>query len=177
MFAFDRSHHQIGDDIEADLLRSSFVALNEHIDGISAPLQGPPGPKGDAGPDGPAGRDGVDGEPGPAGPAGADSTVQGPQGPAGADVRDNGDGRVVVDMTDATSYGPFYVASGPQGPQGDRGSDGSQGPAGEVSNQQLNDAIAGTARNTNSVELIDTSSITDPVQLMLANKINEMLNA
>ncbi|MBI5818054.1 MAG: hypothetical protein HZA88_03635 [Verrucomicrobia bacterium] len=43
MFAFDLSHHQIGDDIEADLLRRNFNALNKRIDGISVPLQGSPG--------------------------------------------------------------------------------------------------------------------------------------
>ncbi|MBI5686082.1 MAG: hypothetical protein HZC54_13500 [Verrucomicrobia bacterium] len=54
---------------------------------------------------------------------------------------------------------------------------GPQGIPGEVTAQQLTDAIATTSANTNAVQLLDTSGITDPVQLMLANKINEMLNA
>jgi hypothetical protein len=70
---------------------------------------------------------------GPAGPQGsngADSTVPGPQGPAGNDgrsvvnVRDSGDGRAMVRLTDGSTYGPFTVAGGPQGPQGNNGNDG-----------------------------------------------------
>jgi hypothetical protein len=39
-------------------------------------------------------------------------------------VRDSGDGRAIVDMSDGSSYGPFTVAGGPQGPQGNSGNDG-----------------------------------------------------
>ncbi|MFA6562101.1 MAG: hypothetical protein WCV00_09375 [Verrucomicrobiia bacterium] len=70
------------------------------------------------------GPQGLQGDPGP----------QGEQGPAGADgrsvtnVRDNGDGRVVVDMSDGSSYGPFSVANGPQGAAGEPGPAGPPGP-------------------------------------------------
>jgi len=66
---------------------------------------------------------------GPAGPQG-DRGSDGGQGPAGNDgrsvvnVRDSGDGRAIVDMSDGSSYGPFTVAGGPQGPQGNNGVDG-----------------------------------------------------
>jgi hypothetical protein len=39
-------------------------------------------------------------------------------------VRDNGDGRAVVEMSDGSSYGPFTVASGPPGSNGSNGADG-----------------------------------------------------
>jgi hypothetical protein len=43
--------------------------------------------------------------------------------------------------------------------------------------EKAKQAIANSSANTNTVQLLDTSSITDPVQLMLANKINEMIQA
>ena len=63
-----------------------------------------------------------------------DATPAGPQGPQGA----QGD------------PGPQGDPGGPQGPQGDPGPPGPQGAAGEVTAQQLADAIAGTARNPNA---------------------------
>jgi len=76
-----------------------------------------------------------------------------------------GDGTITCVMTDGTVFGPFPLPAGPQG------------PAGEVTSQQLSDAIAGTSANCNSVQLLDTSNITDPIQLDQANKINELINA
>ena len=134
MPTFDPNHPQDGEDVEADLLRNNFNALNDKIEAIPTPQQGPPGEKG--GP-GERGEKGDPGKPGPAGPPGADSTVPGPAGNDGrgiTNVRDNGDGRVVIDMTDYASYGPFYAASGPVGPQGQPGNDGQQGPAGPAGN-------------------------------------------
>ena len=64
-----------------------------------------------------------------------DATPAGPPGPQGA----QGD------------PGPQGDPGGPQGPQGDPGPPGPQGAAGEVTAQQLADAIAGTARNPNGI--------------------------
>ncbi len=169
-------------------LRDNFNALNDKIEAIPDPQQGPPGPPG------------ADSTvPGPVGPAGADSTVPGPQGSTGpegrgiASVYDDGYGRAVVQMSDGATYGPFTIASGPAGGQGSPGSDGrsvtnirdtgsgsfmvdmsdgssygpftppagQQGPAGEVSNQQLNDAINGTPRNVDGFSQLYIT-ISDP---------------
>jgi len=65
---------------------------------------------------------------GPQGPQG-DPGPQGPQGDPG---------------------GPPGPA-GPQGPQGEAGPAGPQGPTGEVTNQQLTDAIATTALNPSAI--------------------------
>ncbi|MBI3881985.1 MAG: hypothetical protein HY301_18225 [Verrucomicrobia bacterium] len=54
-----------------------------------------------------------------------------------------------------------------------------------MSNAQLGDAInntlataaANSSANSNGVALIDTSGITDPVMLILADKINELITA
>ncbi|MCX7009712.1 MAG: hypothetical protein NTY53_21130, partial [Kiritimatiellaeota bacterium] len=138
-------------------IRNNLNALKELIDAD---------PPGQVGPAGPAGRDGTDGGVGPAGPAGRDGIdggqgPQGEQGPPGNDGRalvgvvDNGLGQVELQMSDGTNYGPFTVASGPQGIQGP------QGPMGEVSAQQLADAIGTTSANTNSVATLDTS-MSDP---------------
>jgi len=50
---------------------------------------------------------------------------------------------------------------------------GPQGPPGEVSSQQLSDAIAGTSANTNAVELLAADA---DLPTVIA-KINEMLTA
>jgi len=168
MATFDPNHPQNGDEIEADLLRNNFNALNEKIDAI------------------------------PSGPAG-------PEGRHVVNVRDNGDGRAVVEMSDGSSYGPFWVSSGPPGSNGSNGADGRsitqvrdngdgtlsvdmsdgstygpfampagpQGPPGEVSAQQLSDAIAGTSANTNAVEWLAADADLPTV----VAKINELLTA
>ena len=110
---------------------------------------------------------------------------QGPQGPAGSDgrsitnVRDSGDGRAIVDMSDGSSYGPFTVAGGPAGPPGGQGDKGDKGDPGDVSSQQLSDAIGGTSANSNSVQPLDTTGFSDPPTLndllAVANKLNELI--
>ena len=56
-----------------------------------------------------------------------------------------------------------------------------QGPPGEVTAQQLTDAIAGTSANTNAVQLLDTGTFTDPPSaadlMAVANKLNELIQA
>ena len=70
---------------------------------------------------------------------------------------------------------------GDKGDTGGLGPEGPAGPAGEVTTQQMNDAIGAaigrTSNYTNAVALIDTSGISDPVSLMLAEKYNEMFLA
>jgi hypothetical protein len=94
-----------------------------------------------------------------------------------ASVYDYGDGRVVIQTTDGNSYGPFSAATGPQGPPG---TDGAPGPMGEVSAQQLSDAIAGTANNVNAIEPMNLTVSDPPTQSemqTIANKLDELINA
>ena len=122
------------------------------------------------------------GPPGSQGERGSD----GGQGPAGNDgrsivnVRDSGDGRAIVDMSDGGSYGPFTVAGGPAGPPGNDGATGPQGIPGEVTSQQLSDAIGGTSANTNGVQLLGLTVSDPPTQSemqAIANKLDELINA
>jgi hypothetical protein len=156
---------------------------------------GAPGPQGDAGPQGPEGPQGPQGDPGgPPGPQGPQGDVgpQGDAGPAGepgpegrhvTNVYDSGDGRAIIEMSDASTYGPFTVASGPagaDGAQGPPGMDGAQGPPGEVSAQQLSDAIAGTPANVNAIEPMNLTVSDPPTQSemqTIANKLDELINA
>jgi len=236
MPTFDPSFPQQDSELVSLPFRNQFNALNDKIETVPA---GPPGPagekgdKGDPGDAGPAGNNGADGQPGPVGeggpegPAGrsivsirdngdgralmdmSDGTTYGPyiiasgpqgppgpnggEGPAGpsggvgpegrhvVNVRDPGDGRAMVDMTDGTSYGPFTVASGPTGPGGP---EGPQGPAGEVTAQQLAQEISfafgGTSANTNMVQLLSLTVSDPPTQSELqavANKMDELISA
>jgi hypothetical protein len=89
-------------------------------------------------------------------------------------VRDNGDNTITVEMSDGGTHGPFTLPSGPEGPQGP------QGQPGEVSAQQLTDAIAGTSANTNAVQLLGLSVSDPPTQSEMqavANKLDELINA
>ena len=63
---------------------------------------------------------------------------------------------------------------GPQGPAGNDGSVGPQGPPGEVTNQQLADAIASTSADTNGVDTLD-NFFPDPDAETLRQKLNEMI--
>jgi len=150
-----------GSPISAAELRSQLTGLKDLIDTAVA---GPPGPAGPQGEPGPDGQPGPQGEPGPQGDPGADGVHV-------VNVSDNGSGQAIIEMSDSTTYGPFTVASGPQG---DQGSQGEQGPPGEVSAQQLSDAIAGTANNPGDVETLDPTE-TD-IGTVVA-KLNELINA
>ncbi len=94
----------------------------------------------------------------PAGPQGPEGPPgpEGPEGPVGSDGPAGADG-----------------AQGPQGPEGP------QGPPGEVSPQQLSDAIAGTSSNVNSVSLL-SMIVSDPPQQFevqaIVDKIDELIN-
>lgn len=162
--------------ISAAELRGQFGGLKELIDATPAGPQGPPGPKGDKGDSGEAGPAGPAGNDGAQGPAGNDGQP-GPEGRHVTGVNDDGSGRAVIVMSDGANYGPFTVASGPAGPEGAPGPEGPQGPPGEVSNQQLNDAInnaiAGTSANTNGVQLLDPNA---DLPTVIA-KLNELIQA
>ena len=100
MPTFDPNHPQNGDRVEADLLRNNFNALNDRAGELAGQIAAIPA--GAPGQDGQDGRDGTDGQPG----VGI------------AELRDNGDGRVIVVLTNGTEQGPFIVASGPAGRDG-----------------------------------------------------------
>jgi len=122
---YNTNYPQNGDLIDGTLLRENINALNDKVDSVPA---GPPGPQG------------IPGEPGGEGPIG-------PQGPPFADA-------VVDSVTTLDPAEPATVAASfdgthvhltfgiPRGVKGDTG---------EVSQQQLTDEIAGTARNPSSV--------------------------
>lgn len=62
----------------------------------------------------------------------------------------------------------------PRGNDGSSGSDGSQGPPGEVSQQQLDDAISVTSAKTNNVSTLD-SPFADPDMEAIRQKLTEMI--
>jgi len=82
-------------------------------------------------------------------------------------VRDNGNNTITVEMSDGGTYGPFTLPAGPEGPQGP------QGNPGEVSAQQLSDAIATTSANSNAVDTLAA----DADQAAIIAKLNELINA
>lgn len=59
-------------------------------------------------------------------------------------------------------------------PRGYDGSSGADGAPGEVSQQQLDDAINGTSANTNAVSTLDTP-FADPDIEALREKVNELI--
>src|ERR1051325_1266683 len=104
---------------------------------------------------------GNDGGPGPQGPPFADAVVD------GVTTLDPGEPASVTVSFDGTSvHFQFAIPRGQEGPQGQPG---------EVSNQQLSDAIAGTSANTNSVGTLD-SLFGDPDMETMRQKINELIN-
>ena len=95
----------------------------------------------------------------PQGPPG-DPGPEGPEGPAGAE-------------------GPPGSAGG-DGAQGPQGEPGPEGPPGEVTLQQLNDAIATTSANSDGVSTLDLFPSDPPTQADVqdvVNKINELIEA
>lgn len=102
-------------------------------DGDGIPFQGPVGPTGPQGPQGETGATGATGATGSTGPKGdkGDTGDQGPVGPKG-DTGDQGPQGVKGDTGD----------TGPTGPKGDTGDEGPQGPPGEVTEVELDAAVA-----------------------------------
>lgn len=67
----------------------------------------------------------------------------------------------------------------PRGNDGASGSNGAQGPSGEVSNQQLSDAINATSSNSNNVSTLGLSADSNYNQTQLqdlGNKVDELIN-
>jgi hypothetical protein len=148
---FDPTKPVNGSLIVAAELRGQFTGLKDLIDAI---------PPGQIGPAGPAGHDGVDGA---QGPAGAD-------GRSIVNVYDDGSGRAIVQMSDGSTYGPFTIASGPPGADGPPGPQGPMGEAtmGDITNA-VNNAIAGTSNNSNSVSILDMTISDPPTQTEVQN--------
>jgi len=154
MPTFDPNFPPHDAELISEPFRNQFNALKGLIDAVPAGQQGPPGADGRGiaevyddgegramvrmsdgatyGPftiaSGPQGERGSDGGPGPEGPAGP----AGNDGRGIASVRDSGDGRAIVVMSDGAEYGPFSIATGPQGERGSDGGPGPEGPAGPV---------------------------------------------
>ncbi|MBI5822086.1 MAG: hypothetical protein HZA88_24195 [Verrucomicrobia bacterium] len=164
------------------------------------------GPAGPAGSDGAPGPQGPAGEPGPAGPPGPNFTMRGDWEPWNS--YNSGDlvtynGNVYVSFQDGVSgpppdqdnrWKPLTIvgptgATGGQGPQGEpgavgpAGNDGAPGPAGppgEVTAQQLADAINGTSSNSNGIATLSLIVSDPPTQSevqAVANKIDELIGA
>ncbi len=131
----------------------------------------PPPIPGPAGPQGPAGNNGNDG---PQGPAGV-------EGRSIVNVYEDGSGRAIVQMSDGSTYGPFTIASGPPGNDGPPGPPGPMGEAtmGDIQNA-VNNALAGTSNNSNSVAILDLT-ISDPPTLWevqsIATRVDQLILA
>ncbi len=133
---------------DAAQMRGQLNGLNDKINHIPA---GPPGPQGEQGP---PGETGSPGEQGPQGPPFANAVVDGVNtGEPGssANVTVSFDGSEVHFTFDIPRGDPGSQgepgAEGPMGPAGAPGPEGPQGPPGEVTQGQLDAAIAGTALN------------------------------
>jgi hypothetical protein len=71
-------------------------------------------------------------------------------------------------------------SSGSDGAQGPPGPEGPQGPMGEISNMDLQNAIAGTSSNSNTVATLGMGVSDPPTQgevQQIANKLDELINA
>ncbi len=93
---------------------------------------------------------------------------------------------VTVSVTGSTLHFSFDIpqgeagAAGSEGQQGIQGEEGPQGMPGEVSLQQLTDAIATTSSNSNGVSTLDMTVNDPPTQgevQLIANKLDELINA
>jgi hypothetical protein len=93
---------------------------------------------------------------------------------------------VTVSVTGDTLHFTFDIPQGEAGPagsegqQGIQGQEGPQGMPGEVSLQQLTDAIATTSSNSNGVSTLDMTVNDPPTQgevQLIANKLDELINA
>lgn len=129
----------------------------------------------------PRGNDGSQGQPGNNGSDGGQGP-QGAQGPPFAQAvvdsvttLDPGQQATVQTSFDSSNVRfTFGIPRGNDGSNGTNGSDGAQGPPGEITQAQLNSAIAGTSNNTNGVSTLDTA-FADPDMEALRQKLNEMI--
>ena len=173
----------------AAAMRGQLNGLKGLIDAVPA---GPQGPQGGDGVQGPAGTNGAPGAPGTPGAPGEQGPqgIQGdpgPQGPPfasavvdGVNTLDPGEpasvtAELIGDDVHFTfgiprgadgAEGPQGIQGevGPEGPQGEAGPQGPEGPPGEVSAQQLADAIAGTAMDPAGIGPFDGGFSDPPTQ-------------
>jgi hypothetical protein len=130
---------------------------------------GAPGSNGSDGAQGPPGNDGGQGPPGndgAQGPPFAQAVVD------SVNTLDPGQ-QATVNVTFDGSNVRFTFGI-PRGSDGTNGSDGAQGPPGEISQAQLDTAIAGTSANTNVVSTLDTP-FADPDMEAMRQKMNELI--
>jgi len=134
--------------------------------------RGNDGSNGAAGEQGPPGNDGIQGQPG----------NDGPQGPPFAQAVV--DGVNTLDPWESAAVDVSFDGSNVRFtfgiPRGNDGSNGSDGAPGEVSLQQLSDAIATTSANSNGVSTLDLFPSDPPTQAEMqdvVNKINELIVA
>ena len=125
--------------------------------------------------DGLNGTNGTDGQQGPQGPPFASAVVD------GTTTLPPQDAAQVSSWFDGTNvHLSFAIPRGYDGAQGPQGEPGPQGPPGEVTASQLDDAIATTARNLNTVQPLDIAISDPPTQAevqALMDKINEVIAA
>ena len=167
----------------AAAMRGQLNGLKNLIDDVPAGPPGPSGPPGNDGVQGPAGTNGapgapgeqgIPGDPGPQGPPFASAVVDGvntldPGEPASVTAELIGDDvhfTFGIPRGADGAEGPQGVQGevGPEGPQGEAGPQGPEGPPGEVSAQQLADAIAGTAMNPAGIGPFDGGFSDPPTQ-------------
>ena len=185
---YDPNLHQPGTEIDADQMRNQLNGLKDLIDAIStitaaqvdAVNSVPPGDPANVSVavigstlhftfDVPAVQPGADGNDGAQGPPFAQAVVDGvntlePWESAAVDVSFDGSN---VRFT-------FGI------PRGNDGSSGADGMPGEVSQQQLDDAIANTSANSDGVSTLDLFPSDPPTQAEMqdvVNKINELIVA
>jgi len=126
----------------------------------------------------PQGNDGAQGEPGPPGNDGGEGPPGQPFAQAVVDSVNTLDpwesATVDVSFDGANVHFTFGIPRGNDGNNGADGANGSDGAPGEVSQQQLDDAINGTSANTNNVSTLD-NSYADPDVEELRQKLNELI--
>lgn len=123
-------------------------------------------------PEGPQGVAGNDGGEGPPGPPFANAVVD------AVNTLPAGDPANVTVSFDGTNVG--FTFDIPQGYGGPEGPQGEPGPPGEVTLQQLDDAIAGTSANSNAVDPLTSSAPPDydaAVMQEVIDKVNELIAA
>ena len=136
---------------------------------------GMPGSNGSDGAQGPPGNDGSPGEPGPMGETGPQGQPFATAVVDSVNTLDPWESATVDASFDGSNvHFTFGIPRGNDGNNGADGASGSDGAPGEVSQQQLDDAINGTSANTNSLSTLD-NSYGDPDVEELRQKLNELI--
>ena len=121
--------------------------------------------------DGSNGTNGADGQQGAQGPPFASAVVD------AVNTLNPGESATVQSSFDGTNvHLTFGIPRGNDGGQGPQGDQGIQGPPGEVTNNDLNNAISGTSASSNGVATLD-SPMADPDDEALRQKMNELILA